>query len=281
MKNILAIHDLSCFGRCALTVVIPVLSAMAHQVTPLPTALLSTHTGGFENMTFVNLSDTLMPSFEHMCRSGAGFDAVYSGFLGSAEQIEIVSDIIKKSSSSKIFVDPVMGDGGKLYQTYTDEMKERMSELCSLADVITPNLTEASFLLGEDYTDTVSMTLREAEYFAKEKCMRLQEKYGCGFVALTGVEYTENGRLYIGTAALCPDGFEFIENEHVGTGYPGTGDLFASIMLGEMLCEKPFFECARLAAGFVSECVSDTYAAGTPVRNGVLLEKHLYKLIRS
>ncbi|MBQ7821782.1 MAG: pyridoxamine kinase [Clostridia bacterium] len=281
MKNILAIHDLSCFGRCALTVVIPTLSAMAHQVTPLPTALLSTHTGGFKNMTFLDLADTMKPNFDHMTASGARFDAVFSGFLGSAEQIDTVAYIIKNCKDSLICVDPVMGDGGKLYQTYTEQMKERMSELCSLATVITPNLTEAVFLLDETYTDTSSMTITEAKEYARLLCNRLFDRYGCRYIALTGVECTENGKLYIGTAVLDNRKYDFIANEHVGTGYPGTGDIFASVLLGQMLSGRDFENSARIAADFIGTLVSDTYAAKTPVRDGVLIEKSLYKLIQA
>ena len=279
MKNILAIHDLSCFGRCALTVIIPTLSALSHQVTPLPSALLSTHTGGFTDMTFIDLSDMMKPAFEHMRSSGAHFDAIYSGFLGSSEQIDTVSYIIKENPDALIFVDPVMGDDGKLYKTYTDEMKKRMSELCSLASVITPNLTEAVFLLDEEYVDTSSMCIDKARDFAKELCLRLEKKYGCRHIALTGVEASENGVSYVNTAVLSENNFDFIVNEHVGTGYPGTGDIFASVLLGEMLKGKEFEKCAKRASEYIAKLVFDTFGQKTPIRNGVLLESHLKELI--
>ncbi|MBE6605891.1 MAG: pyridoxamine kinase [Ruminococcaceae bacterium] len=279
MKNILAIHDLSCFGRCALTVVIPTLSAMTHQVTPLPTALLSTHTGGFEGMNFIDLSDTMRINFDHMKSSGADFDTVYSGFLGSAKQIDTVAEIIKKSKNAFICVDPVMGDDGKLYQTYTEEMKERMSELCHLADLITPNLTEAAFLLGEDFLDTLCMSKKEAVDFAKELCGRLYEKFKNPYIAVTGIKYKDGDREFIGTAVMHECGFDFIIRDHVCASYPGTGDIFASALIGSMLRGKSFSDSADFASGFIRELVEDTYAAGTPVRNGVLLEKNLYRLI--
>ncbi len=280
MKNILAIHDLSCFGRCALTVVIPTLSALEHQVTPLPTALLSTHTGGFEGMNFVDLSDTMHKNFEHMIKSDARFDAVYSGFLGSASQIDTVAGIIKESENAFICVDPVMGDDGKLYQTYTHEMKERMSELCHLADLITPNLTEAVFLLGEDFSDTSDMSEDEAISFAKELCERLYEKFQNPYIAITGIEYRSEKGEFIGTAIKSQAGFDFIVREHVGTSYPGTGDIFASVLLGAIMQGESFTESADKAAGFIKAVVEDTYAQGTSVRNGVLLEKNLYRLIK-
>lgn len=275
MKNILAIHDLSCFGRCALTVVLPTLSAMAHQVTPLPTALLSTHTGGFSDMVITDLSDTMLPSFLHMVKSGAKFDAVYSGFLGSASQIDTVKHIIESSKGALICVDPVMGDSGVLYQTYTEEMKNRMSELCHMADVITPNLTEAAFLLDEDYVSTIKMRENEAKDFSEALINRLKEKYGCPYITVTGIEYKKNDGVYVATAVLEEDKFSFIVNKHEGTGYPGTGDIFASVLLGHMLNGKRFDESASLASEYIKKLVCDTFAEGTPVRNGVLLEKNL------
>ncbi len=278
-KNILAIHDLSCFGRCALTVVIPTLSAMAHQVTPLPTALLSTHTGGFEGMEFTDLSDTMKPGFEHMVKSGAVFDAVYSGFLGSAGQIDTVLHIINKNPDALILVDPVMGDDGVLYQTYTEEMKTRMCELCHLATVITPNITEAHFLLDENDVKHCFDSRSEAELVAADMISRLYNEYKTQNIAVTGIEYTENGKKFIGTAT-CTGGLRgFIEKEYAGTGYPGTGDLFASVLLGKLLDGHSFFDSAELAADFVRDTVNDTFAAGTPTRNGVLLEKNLKRLL--
>ena len=280
-KNILAIHDLSCFGRCALTVVMPTLSAMGHQVTPLPTALLSTHTGGFEGMEFSDLSDTLKPNFDHMVKSGAEFDAVYSGFLGSAGQIDTVSYIIEKNPNALILVDPVMGDDGVLYQTYTEEMKIRMCELCHLATVITPNITEAHFLLGDEKVNHCFDSRYEAEAAARGLITRLFDEYNTPCIVITGVEFSENGKRFIGTATCTDGNIGFIEKEYAGTGYPGTGDLFASVLLGKLLDGHPFKESTELAADFVRETVNDTFAAGTPVRNGVLLEKNLKRLFKA
>ena len=277
-KNVLAIHDLSCFGRCALTVVIPTLSAMAHQVTPLPTALLSTHTGGFDGMEFVDLSGTMKPSFDHMVKSGAKFDAVYSGFLGSAGQIDTVSYIIKENPDALILVDPVMGDDGVLYQTYTEEMKRRMRELCHLATVITPNITEAHFLLGEDDVKHCFGSKNEAISCAFRLIFGLYSEYETPNIAITGIEYVENGKKFICTATCTNGHQDFIEKEYAGTGYPGTGDLFASVLLGKLMRGCSFFESAEIAADFVREVVDETFEAKTPVRDGVLLEKSLKKL---
>ena len=313
-KNILAIHDLSCFGRCALTVIIPTLSSMSHQVTPLPSALLSTHTGGFTNMVFTDLTDKMKDSFDHMVESGAEFDAVYSGFLGNAGQAEIVKYIIEKNPDALIMVDPVMGDGGELYQTYTEEMKEAMCSLCYLADVITPNLTEANFLLGETSFDISFDSRADAFKTAEDILSRLYKKYKTAHIALTGIEFyerigeksfphtniadntesrtpspnfkayektdREKFAKYICTAALSDGILSFNVNEFKGSeaGYPGTGDIFASVLLGKMLGGVSFSECAEAASAFVRDAVCDTAAHKTPVRNGVLLERNLYRL---
>ena len=147
-----AIHDMSGFGRCSLTVAIPILSAMGVQCCPLPTAFLSTHTGGFEGFTFLDMTDEMPKAARHWKSLGLHFSAVYSGFLGSARQITIVADIIRDfRGDGVVVVDPVMGDGGAVYRTYTPEMCAGMTHLAEQADVITPNLTEAALLLGIPY----------------------------------------------------------------------------------------------------------------------------------
>ena len=148
-----AIHDMSGFGRCSLTVAIPVLAAMGVQCCPLPTAFLSTHTGGFENFTFLDMTDEMPKVAAHWKSLGLRFQAVYSGFLGSERQIGIVEDFIRdfRTPDSVVVVDPVMGDHGDVYQTYTPAMCAGMARLAEQADVITPNLTEAALLLGIPY----------------------------------------------------------------------------------------------------------------------------------
>ena len=153
--RVAAIHDMSGFGRCSLTVAIPVLSAMGVQCCPLPTAFLSTHTGGFQGFTFLDMTEEMPRVAEHWKSLGLTFSAIYSGFLGSERQIGIVADFIRdfRTPDTVVVVDPVMGDDGQAYQTYTPAMCGGMARLAELADVITPNLTEAAFLLGLDYRE--------------------------------------------------------------------------------------------------------------------------------
>ena len=151
--RVAAIHDMSGFGRCSLTVAIPILSAMGVQCCPLPTAFLSTHTGGFEGFTFLDMTDEMSKVADHWASLGLTFQAVYSGFLGSERQIGVVENFICRfrGPDTVVVVDPVMGDYGRVYQTYTAAMCSGMARLAELADVITPNLTEAALLLGQPY----------------------------------------------------------------------------------------------------------------------------------
>ena len=153
--KIAAIHDMSGFGRCALTVVIPVLSAMGMQCVPVPTAVLSTHTGGFEDFVWRDMSDYLSPCCKHYKNLGIEFDAIYSGFLASVGQVDSCLQFFDSFKTAKRIVDPVMGDNGERYKTYTDQLIARMQELVRKADIITPNLTEAAMLLGEDYPESL------------------------------------------------------------------------------------------------------------------------------
>ncbi len=281
-KRILAVHDLSAFGRCALMVIIPTLSAMGAQVIPLPTALLSTHTGGFSDMTFTDLSDTMVPALEHYKSLSLDFDAIYTGFLGSAGQIDTVAKAIDMFGENiPVLVDPVMGDDGQVYQTYTPEMCARMRELCHKADIITPNLTEAYLLCGESYCDTSVLSPDEALAEAKRLQVKLVGIYNVKKLALTGIELS-NER--IATLSYDSDSAEH-ESVHIihriKNGYPGTGDLFASVLLGRVLHGDKFHEAVEFSCGVVAEMIADTSEYDTPWRNGLRLEKNLFRLIKN
>ena len=178
MKKVAAINDLSGFGRCSITVALPVLSAHGVQCCPVPTAILSNHTG-FGTYFFDDYSDKMTPYIENWEKLGLEFDCIYTGFLGSEKQIDIVENFIKKSAESMILVDPVMGDGGKIYSTYTNAMCEKMKRLVSLADVVTPNVTEACILAETEYK----------EHFTDEEIWSIAgkiHKIGAKNVAITG-----------------------------------------------------------------------------------------------
>ena len=273
IKKIAAVHDLSCFGRCSLTVIMPILSCMGIQVCPLPTAILSTHLGGFKNVAFHDLTDEIPSFFHHWHQEELTFDCIYSGFLASAEQIGVVSEFIDKFSDNAplVLIDPVMGDDGRLYSTYTAKMQEHIRQLVRKADVITPNYTEACFLLEESYRDIVPRP-----DILHSWLLRLSE-LGPQQVVITGVPLPDNK-----IATLCYESetarFSQIVRELIPARYPGTGDIFASVLLGALLEKHSLPDAMKMADHFVASSVQDTFLAGTPTREGVLLENSLHRL---
>lgn len=267
------IHDLSCFGRCSLTIAMPVLSAMGAQCCPLPTALLSTHTGGFEGYSFLDTTAEMEKIAAHWQTLDLHFRAVYSGFLGSEAQMSVVADFIRdfRKEDTIVVVDPVMGDNGKPYKTYTPAMCTGMWRLAAVADVITPNLTEAAILLGEPYE-----SLPTDETGSKEIVERLSLN-GQRSVVLTG--YSETPET---VGAMCFDHksgkTHAVQAKRVEQSFHGTGDLFASVLTGALVQGKALVPAAQQAADFVHACAERTAMLDTPRRNGVDFEP-LLKLL--
>ncbi|MBQ7875223.1 MAG: pyridoxamine kinase [Oscillospiraceae bacterium] len=271
--RVAAIHDLSGFGRCSISVILPVLSAMGMQVCPVLTAVLSTHTGGFGEVVFRDLTDYIKPALEHYKRLDVDFEAVYSGFLGSEEQVDSCLEFFKSYPESLKIVDPVMGDNGKAYKTCTPDLQKRMKELVAVADVITPNLTEAAMLLGESYR-TDPMTVTEA----RSLLLRL---HGLGpkNIVVTGVELATGILANIGY-----DGehgsFWYSPCEYIPVHYPGCGDIYASVLIGAMLGGASLPIAMGRATDFIELCVKTTFSYGSDPRQGVMLESVLGNLIR-
>ncbi|MCL2109299.1 MAG: pyridoxamine kinase [Oscillospiraceae bacterium] len=268
IKKTAAIHDMSGFGRCSLTVIIPVLSAMSVQVCPVPTAVLATHTGGFGAVTMQDLTGFMPRCLEKYRSLEIGFDAVYSGFLATEAQIDHCLDFFRCYSDSLKVVDPVMGDHGRVYSTYTPEMCKRMGELARAADVITPNLTEAAILLGEDYAAELPLDT------ARDWITRLLKFVEN--VVITGVKLEEDGEII----CLCANngGIWRIDCDYVPQNYPGTGDIFAAVLTGGLLKGDTLQKAASRAAGFTEAAVKATFERGTPARNGVIFEEKLHLL---
>ena len=277
LKRVAAIHDLSCFGRCALTVIIPTLSAMGVQVVPVPTCLLSTHTGGFTELHFKDLEEDMEKIAAHFDALDIGFDAIYTGFLGSASQISCVKAFIERfaKKDTLIFVDPVMGDDGELYSTYTHELMQGMKQLCYGANIITPNLTEACFLTDTPYRSTRNMTYEELQAFARTLCMEL-EKFGSEDIVITGLESGED-KLYV-CGKSRKDGFFLYGFDRVNKNYPGTGDLFASVLLGALLRGDDLESALHTAADFTHKSMEYSARFDTPEREGVSFEAFLGEL---
>lgn len=282
-----ALHDLSCFGRCALTVIAPVLSSMGVQCVPIPTALLSTHTGGFSDMYFCELDGAIPQIADHFEELGLKFDAVYTGFLGSARQVEMIRDFICRFGEDDgrggvplVLVDPVLGDDGELYHTCTPELAAAMRGLCAHADVITPNLTEACMMVGEDYTRAVSRAAEDAAGLCRELTDRIFAAVGgdrLRGVVITGLPTMDGGVM---TSAGERNGEVAITSQRrVARDYPGTGDIFASVLLARLLGGKNLAAAAADASRFAAKCAEVTLAAAPdePTRNGVALELVLEK----
>lgn len=271
--RIAAIHDLSCFGRCSLTIALPVLSAMGCQCCPLPTALLSAHTG-FPGNTFLDLAAEMGRIAEHWAAMDLQFDAIYSGFLGSADQVDTVArffDTFKKSDTA-VIVDPVMGDHGTAYRTCTPELCWGMRVLAENADVITPNLTEAALLLDRPYEEIQRTDAYEV--------VRRLSVGGRRSVVLTGYS-SESGQ----TGALCFDRdsgeSKAVQTPREPQDFSGTGDLFASVLAGGVARGVPLFQAAQAAADFVRDCIARTLAEGLTEQDGVDFEPLLGQLTSS
>lgn len=254
MKRIVTIQDISCIGKCSLTVALPIISACGVETAVIPTAVLSTHTA-FDGFTFRDLTDEIPPIAAHWKAQGMAVDAIYTGYLGSFQQLEIVSQFFDqfKTPENLILVDPVMADNGALYAGFTPAFVQEMAKLCGKADIIVPNLTEACYLLnipypGEDYTRA------DIQHILTEL-----GKLGCKQVVLTGVSL-EPGRL--GVMAYDTEKQTFFEyyNEKMPSSFHGTGDVFASVVVGAMMRGCPLEDALRLAVDFTLESIRKTVA---------------------
>lgn len=282
-----AIHDLSGFGRCSLSIIMPVLSAMGVQCCPLPTAYLSTHTGGFSGNTFLDMTDAMASAADHWEDLGLAFQAVYTGFMASQRQIALVGEIVArmKRRGALAVIDPVMGDHGRPYRTYTKEMCQKMVEMAALGDVITPNLTEAALLLEGDVPQDPGALVRRLSLEGRRSVVLTGAVCQTGSVRQTGAVpgEAETGSV-CQTEAVCQTGavcfdretgeVTFIAVDRVPGDFHGTGDLFASVLAGGLLQGKALPAAARQAAEFVRLCVAET----APSREGVAFEPFLGRL---
>ena len=275
-KRAAAIHDISCFGKCSLTVALPVLSAAGIETAVIPTAVLSTHTGGFTDFTYRDLTADMRPIMAHWQSLALRFDAVYSGYLGSFEQVEIVRDFIKmfRTEETLVLVDPAMADGGKLYQTFEPPFVEEMKSLCAHADLIVPNITEAAMLTGETY--------HEGPYQKAyiERLLRGLLSLGARQAVLTGVWFDERqyGAAGLGSGDRAP---HYVFSPKVDGFYHGTGDIFASALLAARMNGRSLEESARIAVDLTCGSILRTKAAGTDLRFGVNFEEGLPAFIRA
>jgi len=263
IKRIAVINDISCVGKCSLTVTIPILSALGIEVCPIPTAVLSTHTE-YPNPTFRDLSDDILGIASHWKTLGVGVDTIYSGYLASIAQIDKVISIFDTLDSASIrLVDPVMGDSGKLYSKFTPDFPQHMLRLCQHADIIVPNVTEACAMCNIPYHDGL-YTRREIEELIDALRAKTTAK-----IVLTGVDLKENE---VSVAILDGSTLSYYSGERVQGRFAGTGDIFASVLLGALMNGRSLYDSAACAAQFTAACIRNTLRYENEPRFGVMFE---------
>lgn len=276
-KRALAIHDISCFGRCSLTVALPILSAAGIETTVLPTAVLSTHTGGFTGYTVRDLTSDLRPIKDHwLTENGISFDAIYSGYLGSFAQLDIVKEYCDAfhKEGSLFFCDPVMADNGVLYKGFSPDFPQGMASLCQKADLIMPNLTEAALMLGDKYPgDNYSQNDIEA-------LLRRLASLGPRLVVLTGVSF-EEGKLGSACLDAATGKIGYAFTPRIDGYFHGTGDVYGSSLVAAMMKGTSLSRAIEIAGRFTYESILRTLRDGTDIRFGVNFEEGLIDLAKA
>lgn len=249
-KRVLTIQDISCVGQCSLTVALPIISACGVETAIIPSAVLSTHTAGFSGFTFRDLTSDMPEIEKHWNKENIKFDAVYTGYLGSLEQIDYVMSIMDSTAkdTSINIVDPAMADNGKLYPLFDDEYVKAMRVLCAKADIVIPNITEACFLTDTEYKTTYD------EAYVKSLCEKLYE-LGAKSVVMTGVSYTDDTT---GVVVYENGNTEYYKHRKIAQGCHGTGDVYASAFCGALMRGKTKIDAAKIAADYVVKCIENT-----------------------
>ena len=273
MKRILTIQDISCLGKCSLTIALPVISATGVETVILPTAVLSTHTM-FKNFTVKDLSDQIDPIKNHWLSENVRFDAIYTGYLGTVEQIDQMKQLFKdfKHDGMTIFVDPVMADNGKLYPAFDMDYVKKNAELCASADIIVPNITEAAFMTGMEYKEEYD------EAYIKEMLQKLNE-FGAKVSVLTGVSLSPGKTGVMGYDREADDYFVY-QNDRIDASYHGTGDLFSSSCIGAMMRGKSWQEAMKIAADYTAYTIEVTLQNPDKPWYGVDFEATIPELIK-
>ena len=272
MKRIVTIQDISCLGKCSLTVALPIISAMGVEASIIPTAVLSTHTM-FSRFTFKDLTDQIEPVTAHWKEENFDFDAIYTGYLGSAEQIDLMKKMFTdfKTESNITFVDPAMGDNGKLYPAFDEAFAKKMATLCATADIIVPNITEACFMTGTEYKESYD------EAYVKDLLAKLSA-LGAKISILTGVSF-ENGKTGVmGYDSEKDETYYFCHNK-LSSSYHGTGDIFSSTCVGALMRGFDWKQAVEIAAKYTAECIRLTMEDGKLKWYGVHFEQAIPYLL--
>ena len=274
MKRVLTIQDISCIGKCSTTIALPIISAMGVETVILPSAILSAHTI-FEGFTFKDLTAQFAPICHHWKQQGIHFDAIYTGYLGTIEQMALVRQIFEdfKDEDTLIFIDPVMADHGKLYPTFDESYAAENAKFCGAGDIIVPNITEACLMTQTPYQEEVD------EAFVRELLQKLMT-LGVKTAVLTGIGLEEGKNGIYGYDSARDEYFSY-QNDNVGTSFHGTGDLFASVSVGGILRGLPYREAFALAADYTVDTIRATMANPERRWYGVDFENTIIKLVNS
>ena len=272
-KKELTLQDISCFGQCSITVALPIISACGIETAVLPSAVLSTHTGGFVGFTFRDLTEDIPGIIAHWKNEGIKFDCLYTGYLGNISQVEYAKVIRREllNDGAKLIVDPAMADNGVLYNGFDDSFVKGMRKLCAQADIMLPNLTEASLMTGIEFKEE-----NHTEKYIDDMLTELG-KIGAKMIILKGISFEKNK---IGIVVYEADTREkqFYFTERMDKNSPGTGDCFASAFTGALMRGKSEYESATIAADFVRECIKNTIDDESHVY-GVKFEKAIPMLV--
>ncbi len=274
MKRVLSIQDLSCIGKCSLTVALPIISAMGVETAIVPTAVLSTHTM-FNDFTFRDLTEDMDGIKEHWVKENFDFDAIYTGYLGSKEQIQIVTDYFDAfgSEHNYIIVDPAMADNGKLYTGFTPDFALEMAKLCSKADIILPNISEACFMLGKEYIGEDAAPSQIKELLTELTSL------GAKVVVITGVKFGENDFGFMGYNTKT-EGFFQYSTEEIPMKSHGTGDVFASTFTGALMNGYTVYNSLKIAADYTCACIKNSYNDPDAVNYAVNFEAEIPLLLK-
>lgn len=274
MKRVLTIQDISCIGKCSLTAALPIISAMGIETAIVPTAVLSTHTQ-FKNFTFRDLTDDLEPIKEHWKKEGFQFDTIYTGYLGSERQIDLVADYFETfgTEGNYIIVDPAMAEDGVLYSGFDFHFAQKMKKLCGKADIILPNISEASLMLGEEYPgEEASLDI------IKDLLLKLIT-FGCSTAVITGVNFPDGTLGFLGYDAKNKEFFNY-STERIPYRSQGTGDVFSSTFTGALTRGNSIYDALKIAADFTCACIRNTYHDPDHVTYAVNYEAEIPYLLK-
>ena len=273
MKRIVTIQDISCFGKCSITVALPIISAMGIECAIIPTSVLSTHTGGFEGFTFRDISEDIPKISNHWKKYAIDFDAIYTGYLGTKEQIDHVINFARdfKRDNTLLFVDPAMADKGRMYTGFDESFPSHMARLCKIADIVVPNITEASFLTNTPYTESYSED--DVKCLLKKLCKMGPKK---AVITVIAFEKATQGAYYYDSEK---DEFYYYKAENIERNFHGTGDTFASVFVGAITKGFGVKHALEIAVNFTVECIKSTLPDADNHKYGVKFEECIPSLI--